>query len=168
MNFIKASFLFYMLLSHFSLVSQYDDSFIYNYKFDSAQYSQSIVSELFDVIYKNHVGKTVSSDSHDFGSIVLPASTEELTSGIKSKIEDVSISPDSKYFLVKILTKELWPKGINKPIGFKPWEALNLGTYFLFEFNTGEILEIFHNVLYVSFNSNNTLLISGPLTGSIY
>ncbi len=168
MNFIKASFLFYMLLSHFSLMSQYDDSFIYSYKSDSDQYSQSIVSELFDEIYKNHVGKTVSSDSHDFGSIVLPASTEELTSGIKSKIEDVSISSDSKYILVKILTKELWPKGVCKPIGYEPRQKLHLGTYFLFDFNTGEILEIFPNVHNVSFNSCSKLLISGPLKGSVY
>jgi len=157
-----------MFLNHFLILGQVNNTFIYDYKSDSTKLSQFIVSELFDEIYKKHLGDITSKDSHDFGSIVLPTSTDELTTGIKLKIEDVSFSFDSKYLLVKITSKESWPKGVCKPIGNKPWIDLRLGTYFLFDYNLGEVLEIFQNVHEISFKNNNTLLISAPLKGSIY
>jgi hypothetical protein len=115
------------------------------YKFDSAYLSktQEPVEQLFQKlnskILKN--GSLQNFADSNFGQIVLPLSSEELASGHLG-ITDVFFSPDNATFI------------------FNKYEGSNgYYSYFLIDYATGHLIDIFRNVRQVKYSSNGEWLI---------
>ncbi len=102
------------------------------------------------------------------GSIILPTSNEEVRIGYRESIKGVSLSQNNNYLLVNIgeLDKGGWPKQTKLPPN--DYWGLDLKTYYLFNYNSGECINTFRDVTDIKFKNDSLLLISGPKKSSIY
>ena len=86
----------------------------------------------------------------------------------KERIKGVTLSQNNNYLLVNIgeLDKGGWPKKTHLPPN--DYWGLELKTYYLFNYNSGEYINTFSDVTDIKFKNDSLLLISGPKKSSIY
>ena len=138
--------------------------------YDSTMNKETIIFDLFQEVHNQIIGNNPGANQtiKEKGSIVLPASNEEVKIGYKERIQGVSLSQNNNYLLVNIgqLDKGGWPKKIHLPPN--DYWGLELKTYYLYNYNSGECINTFKDVTDIKFKNDSLLLISGSKKTSIY
>ena len=155
---------------HIITVAQNSPVYDIKHTYDSTLNKETIIFDLFQEVHNQIIGNNPGANQTiiEKGSIVLPASNEEVKIGYKERIKGVTLSQNNNYLLVNIgeLDKGGWPKKTHLPPN--DYWGLELKTYYLFNYNSGEYINTFSDVTDIKFKNDSLLLISGPKKSSIY
>jgi hypothetical protein len=166
----KILFISFFTFFYNEIVAQDGPIYDITYTYDSTLNKESVILDLFERVYEQITGNSpdVNQSLKEKGSIILPASNEEVKIGYRERIKGVSISQNNNYLLVNIgeLDKGGWPKQTKLPPN--DYWGLDLKTYYLFNYTSGEYINTFRGVTDIKFKNDSLLLISGPKKSSIY
>ncbi len=166
----KILIIFLFVCFYNTISAQNSPVFDIKHTYDSTLNRETIIFDLFEEVYNTIMGNSPGANQSikEKGSIILPTSNEEVRIGYRESIKGVSLSQNNNYLLVNIgeLDKGGWPKQTKLPPN--DYWGLDLKTYYLFNYNSGECINTFRDVTDIKFKNDSLLLISGPKKSSIY
>ncbi|MFN6037360.1 MAG: hypothetical protein ACK452_02745, partial [Bacteroidota bacterium] len=141
------------------IVAQNSPVYDIRHTYDSTLNKETIIFDLFQEVYNQITGNSPGTNQtiKEKGSIILPASNEEVKIGYKERIKGVTLSQNNNYLLVNIgeLDKGGWPKKTHLPPN--DYWGLELKTYYLFNYNSGEYINTFSDVTDIKFKNDSLL-----------
>jgi hypothetical protein len=132
-----------------------EEMYMHSFVFDSLSGSENVINDLFADLYTEIIGIAPESMSytHDKGSIVLPLSNEEFLRRRRTSIEDIDLSNDTKFMLVRVGEYNGYAENKNT-------SSEELDTYYLFDYISGQVIEKFQHATNVQFYNDTLLLVS--------